>query len=68
MHRSYVDAVAIRFPETFDVIKQAITKENLYHALREKDVLFKNGESVEALNALQMIQDELNQDMPWRLV
>lgn len=67
MHRSYVDAVAIRFPEAFQVIQQFIAKENLYHALREKDVLFKNSESQEALDALKTIQDELNQDLPWRL-
>lgn len=29
-------------------------------------MFFKTGESLDALNALQMIQDELNQDLPWR--
>lgn len=66
MHRNYVDAVASRFPDAFRVIQRSIAKENLYHALREKDVLFKDGESPEALDALYRIQEELNQDMPWR--
>lgn len=70
MHRSYVEAVSSRYPEAFDVIERVIAKENLYHALREKDVLFISSASPEAcdeaMSALKMIQDELNQDLPWR--
>lgn len=66
MHKRYVDAVSERFPEAFDSIQKVIAKENLYHALREKDVLYKSAPSEEAVNALTMIQEELNQDLPWK--
>ena len=70
MHRNYVEAVSVRYPEAFAVIQKAIAKENLYHALREKDVLFMTSAShevcTEASSALKMIQDELNQDQSWR--
>lgn len=65
MHRGYVDAVAMRFPKAFSVLQGAIADENLYHALRENDVLFKK-ENPEASIALKLIQDELNQDLPWK--
>lgn len=66
MQRSYVDAVAVRFPDAFSILQNAVASENLYHALREKDVLYKK-ESIEASNSLKLIQDELNQDLPWRI-
>lgn len=72
MHRSYVSAVAARFPKEFGCIQQAIAEQNLYHALREKDVLFKRTASDEerekAANALCAIQDELNraENLAWK--
>lgn len=72
MHRSYIEAVATRYPHEFDCIKQAIAQENLYHALREKDVLFKKTatkeECVKATNALYKIQEELNkpENLAWK--
>ena len=72
MHRSYVDAVAERFPAEFTTISSAIALENLYHALREKDVLFKKtasqAECAKAAAILAMIQEELDkpQNLAWK--
>lgn len=72
MHKAYVEAVSIRFPIEFSIIKQVIANDNLYHALREKDFLFKemaSSDDIEkAINALTKIQDELNepQKQPWK--
>ncbi len=63
MHRFYVEAVAVRFPIEFAIISKEIADENLYHALREKEVVHK---TLEAGHALKKIQDELDQDLPWR--
>lgn len=64
MQKTYVDAVAGRFPCEYACIKRVISQENLYHAIREKDVLFKNNTSDDerrkAADALCVIQEELN--------
>ena len=73
MQRSYVDAVALRFPKEFALISQVIAKENIYHALREKDVLFKktamSAECAKAMKTLLAIQEELNkpENISWKL-
>jgi len=72
MHRCYVEAVAMRYPNELGCIKQAIAQENLYHALREKDVLLKKTatkeECAKAANALYEIQEELNkpENLAWK--
>jgi len=72
MQQSYVEAVAIRYPHEYACIKQAILQENLYHALREKDILFKKTATKEecaiATNALYSIQEELNkpENLLWK--
>ncbi len=72
MQRSYLEAVALRFPCKFIIINKAVARENLYHALREKDILFKKTASLEdsqkAKNALCEIQEELNnpQNLLWK--
>lgn len=64
MQKTYIAAVAERFPYEFACIRQVIAQENLYHAIREKDVLFKKTASEEeckkALEFLCKIQEELN--------
>jgi deoxyadenosine/deoxycytidine kinase len=72
MHQSYVDAVAQRFPIKFLAVIKAIAPENLYHALREKEILFKkptsDQERTQALMAVQEIQEELNksENLSWK--
>lgn len=72
MQRSYVAAVAQRFPYKFTCINHAISQNNLYHALREKDILFKktasNDDCTKATDALTEIQEELNkpQNLCWK--
>lgn len=72
VHRTYPDAVALRFPIEYANIIKAIAEDNLYHALRAKDILFKKTatqeECIKASNALSSIQNELNQsqNLPWK--
>lgn len=72
MHEAYVRAVANKFPQPFIEIQQAIAPENLYHALREKDVLFKNeiteDERSRASAHLSLIQEELDrpENLLWK--
>ncbi|MGK5594675.1 MAG: hypothetical protein ACSNEK_04875 [Parachlamydiaceae bacterium] len=73
MQQSYVSAVATRFPHEFVHIQQAIDCENLYHAMREKDILFKKmaseDECKKAAHALVTVQEELNkpENLAWKL-
>jgi shikimate kinase len=73
MQRSYVEAVAGRFPCKFECITLAIAPSNLYHALREKDILFKmtasSEECTNAEKALNEIQEELDKEenLDWKL-
>lgn len=41
VHRTFPDAVSLRFPVEYASIIKAIAEQNLYHALRAKDILFK---------------------------
>jgi dephospho-CoA kinase len=72
MHKRYVDAVAERFPAEMAVLSKVINRENLYHALREKDVLFKKEalkeECTKAVAMLGAIREELNkvQNLSWK--
>lgn len=65
VHRTYPNAVALRFPTEYINIIKAIAEYNLYHALRQKDILFKKSatqeECIKASNAVSFIQNELNQ-------
>ena len=71
-HRRYPQAVAQRFPSAYASLVKAIAEENLYHALRINDLLFKKGvvqeARIEAEQALRMIQDELNarDNLSWK--
>lgn len=64
MQKTYVNAIAGRFPYEYACIKRVISQENLYHAIREKDVLFKTNtcedERKKAADALCVLQEELN--------
>lgn len=72
MHGSYVEAVKKRFPQRLAHIQKAIDEVNLYHALREKELLFKTTASDEersrAVDNLHFIQDELNrpENLLWK--
>lgn len=72
VHRTYPDAVALRFPIEYANIIKTIAEYNLYHALCAKDILFKKTatqeECIKASNALSFIQNELNQsqNLPWK--
>lgn len=72
MHEAYVSAVAARFPREFFLIQQVIAPENLYHALREKDIYYKNESSpeirTEAASSLTFIQEELDrqENLSWK--
>lgn len=71
--RRYPEAIAERFPFEYEVVTRAIADENLYHALRAGDILFKTHASEEECRraelAISTIQGELNQseNLPWRL-
>lgn len=64
MQESYVEAVIERFPEESAYLKEVIASQNLYHALREKEVLFQTGSSEEEREQahffLRKIQQELD--------
>lgn len=72
VRRTYPDAVVLRFPFEYACLIKAIDKQNLYHALRAKDILFKKTatqeECIKASNVLNAIQNELNQsqNLPWK--
>lgn len=72
MHEAYVAAVAKRFPVQFSQIQLTIAPENLYHALREKEILFKknadDGAQAKSKASLKSIQDELDspENLPWK--
>lgn len=72
VHRTYPNAVALRFPIEYANIVNAISEHNLYHALRAKDILFKKTasqeECIKASHALSSIQNELNQsqNLQWK--
>lgn len=72
MQSSYVQAVKNRFPDKFTHIAHVISGNNFYHALREKDILFKkdalNADCLVAQKALSEIQEELNnsQNQFWK--
>lgn len=71
--RTYPEAVAERFPFEYEMVAKAIANENLYHALRAGDILFKTEASEEECRraelAISAIQAELDQseNLPWRL-
>lgn len=72
MMQAYVDAVKMRFRQEWNFISQVIAQENLYHALREEEVLFKKTatqeERIMATKLLTAIQEELNQshNLAWK--
>jgi deoxyadenosine/deoxycytidine kinase len=70
--REFPRAVEKRFPEEYACLVKAIAKDNLYHALRTKHVLFKKTATLEecekAQAVLKTIKDELNQteNIQWK--
>lgn len=72
MQKKYVDAVVKRFPNECDYISRFIANVNLYHALREKDILFNDepseGDKSKVIQTLDEIQRELNQsiNLAWK--
>jgi len=72
VHEAYPKAIAQRFPLEYACIAEAIDKENIYHSLRTKDIIFKKtATQVECTNAkkyITEIQEELNgsQNLTWK--
>lgn len=72
VYEKYVEAIARRFSSDFQKIAAAITENNIYPALRYKNIFFKSDattqECLEAEDALQTIQAELNStaSIPWK--
>lgn len=65
VHRTFPQAVAQRFPLEYATISNAVAEENLYRALRTRDLLFKTTATLQerllAKVVLSEIQQELNQ-------
>ena len=72
VHEAYPRAIAQKFPLEYACITQAVDKENIYHSLRTKDVLFKKTttqkERLNAAQAIRDIQKELNlsRNLHWK--